>query len=98
MENHFIELGEASFSAPSFLVHFRKSLHEINRELLLSKKLFDKAPAGFSKELFLSKMLFGRAPAVPNGVIVLFPRSAQFSYRTNRATIYCFNDLALEPL
>jgi hypothetical protein len=48
------------FSA--FLVHLRKSLYEINRELLFyffSKELFGKAPARFSRELLLSiKLLY----------------------------------------
>jgi hypothetical protein len=50
MENHFTESGEATFSAPSLLVHFRESLHRISRESLLSEKLFGRALAGFSRE------------------------------------------------
>jgi hypothetical protein len=38
MENHFTELGEVIFSALSLLVHFRESLHRINRESLHSEK------------------------------------------------------------
>jgi hypothetical protein len=38
MENHFVELGEATFSALNLLVYFR--------ELILSEKLFSRAPAG----------------------------------------------------
>ena len=50
MENHFTESGEATFLALSLLVYFRESLHEISRESLLLKKLFGRAPAGFSTE------------------------------------------------
>jgi hypothetical protein len=50
MENHFTELGEATFSALSLLINFRELLHGINRESLLSRKLFGRAPAGFSRE------------------------------------------------
>jgi len=59
MENHFIESGEATFLTLSLLVHFRESLHGINRESLLSEKLFDRAPAGFNRESALG--------ALPNG-------------------------------
>jgi hypothetical protein len=79
--------GGLLFSAPSFFL-----LHRINRELLFSKELFSKAPARFNIGLLLSKKT-----ALPNGVIVSFPRSAQFSYHTYCATICCFNVLALEP-
>ena len=50
------------FSAPSLLVHFIESLHRISRESLLSKKLFGRAPAGFSKESALG--------ALPNAAYV----------------------------
>jgi len=49
------------FPALSLLVHFRESLHGISRESLLSEKLFDRAPAGFSRESALG--------APPNGTI-----------------------------
>jgi len=50
------------FLALSLLVHFRESLHGINRESLLSEKLFGRAPAGFSRESALG--------ALPNGALV----------------------------
>jgi hypothetical protein len=34
-ENHFTELKETTFLTLSLLVHFRESLHRINRESLL---------------------------------------------------------------
>jgi hypothetical protein len=45
MENHFTESVESTFLAPSLLVHFKKSLHKINRELLLFEKLFGRVSA-----------------------------------------------------
>jgi hypothetical protein len=45
-------------------VHFRKLLHGINRESLLSEKLFGKAPAEFSRESAL-EALPNRALASP---------------------------------
>jgi hypothetical protein len=42
MENRFIELGEATFSALNLLVYFRESL-------LSKKKLFGRAPARFMR-------------------------------------------------
>ena len=59
MENHFTESGEATFLALSLLVHFRESLHGINRESLLSKKLFGRAPTGFSRESALGALPIG---------------------------------------
>jgi hypothetical protein len=56
MENHFTEAREATFSAPSLLVHFRESLHRINRESPLSKKLVGRAPVGFSRESTLEAL------------------------------------------
>ena len=47
--------GEAIFPALSLLVHFRESLHKINRESLLSEKLFGKATK-FSRELTLGAL------------------------------------------
>jgi len=38
------------FSALSLLVHFIELFYGINRESLLSDKLFDRAPAEFSRE------------------------------------------------
>lgn len=35
MENHFLQLGEPTFLAPNFLVHFRESLHRSNKESLI---------------------------------------------------------------
>jgi hypothetical protein len=62
MENHFTESREATFFlALSLLVHFRESLHGINRESLLSEKLFGRAPVGFSRESTLG--------ALPNGAL-----------------------------
>jgi hypothetical protein len=49
MENHFTESG-LLFPALNLIVYFRESLHEINRESLLSGKLFGRAPIGFSRE------------------------------------------------
>lgn len=48
MENHFIELGETTFSAVSLLVYFRESLYKISKKLFFSEKLFDRAPARIS--------------------------------------------------
>jgi hypothetical protein len=63
MENHFTESEEATFSAPSLLVHFIESFHRISRESLLFEKLFGKALAGFSRESALE--------ALPNAPLVL---------------------------
>jgi hypothetical protein len=56
VENHFTESDEATFSAPSFLVHFKKSLHRISRKLLLSNKLFDRAPAELNRKSALGAL------------------------------------------
>lgn len=58
MENHFTKSGETTFLAPSLLVDFRKSLHTIRKESILSppKKLFDKAPIGFRRESTLGAL------------------------------------------
>jgi len=53
------ELGEAIFSAPSFLIHFRESIRRIIIKSILSKKLFARASFEFSLEATLG--------ALPNG-------------------------------
>jgi hypothetical protein len=65
MENHFIELGEAIFSASSLLDHFAESLHRISRELVFSKKLFGRDSARFSSREYTSG-------ALPNAPFLLF--------------------------
>lgn len=64
MVNYVVELEEAIFSAPSLLVYFTESLHKISRQSLLSKKLFDRAPARCSRESALRALL--NAPLVIN--------------------------------
>jgi hypothetical protein len=63
-ENHFSELGEATFLALSFLVHFRGSLLRISQEsLLLILQRFGTTPLILPKNQELG--------AVPNGALVL---------------------------
>ena len=49
-ENRITESREATFFGSCPLSSFRESLHRVNRESILSEKLFDKIPAGFSRE------------------------------------------------
>jgi hypothetical protein len=57
MENHLIGSQEAFFFAPKILVPLTKSFDEINRESLLSKKLFGRVLAVFSRKLGLETLL-----------------------------------------
>jgi hypothetical protein len=61
MKNHSTESGEVIFLALSLLVYFRKLLHGISRELLLSETLFGRASAGFTVESALR--------VLPNGAL-----------------------------
>ena len=45
MENHFTETGKTFFLAPNLLVYFTKL---VQNHFSLGKKLFGRAPAGFS--------------------------------------------------
>ena len=81
MENHFIESGESTFLALNLLVHFRESLHEIRRESLLSEKLFDRAPAGFSRESALG--------ALPNGAFTSHARAISSLHGHHVAQLAC---------
>ena len=54
------------FSAPSLLVHFRESLHEINNESLLYEKPFGRALVEFSRESALKAL----PNKVPNMALV----------------------------
>jgi hypothetical protein len=61
MYNNFTKSREATFSAPSLLVHFKESLHRINRESLLSEKLFSRAHVGFNGESAMGALPINRA-------------------------------------
>jgi hypothetical protein len=53
MKNHFTESGEVTFFSSQPFISIQRITYRINRDLLLSIKLFGKAPARFIKNQLL---------------------------------------------